>query len=367
MLARPLLAIAIWSAALLCALAGQNACAKTLQVHFVNPGRTGELYWDSVVDFMRAAARDLDIVLTVHTAERDRLLMVDEGMKAVAARPDFLVIVNEQRTAAPVLEAANAAGVNTLLAFNDLVAADRDKIGPPRTQLKYYIGSLVPNNLDAGEAIARPLIAAANAAFGEGAPRSLFALNGLLATPAAEERFSGLQQVLAQNQNVQMVGQASLNWSAEEAEGAIAPMLVRYPDLRIIWAANDPMALGALAAARQAGRRPGQNIFIGGLNWSAPALAAIQAGEITVSVGGHFMAGGMSLVLLRDFADGFDFATFGVSQRMSFGAIDRNNVTALAPKLTDQTWSAVNFRRFSRALNPAWSGYVLDPVAVLGK
>ena len=59
----------------------------------------------------------------------------------------------------------------------------------------------------------------------------------------------------------------------------------------MIWAASDPMALGALAAAKQRNIAPGKDVHIGGLNWGTEALQKINTGEIAVMIGGHFMLG----------------------------------------------------------------------------
>lgn len=78
--------------------------------------------------------------------------------------------------------------------------------------------------------------------------------------------------------------------------------------INIVWAANDPMALGAVEAARLSGAIPGSNFFVGGINWDEPALAAIKDGVLSVSVGGHFMTGGWELVMLYDYHHGRDFS-----------------------------------------------------------
>lgn len=41
----------------------------------------------------------------------------------------------------------------------------------------------------------------------------------------------------------------------------------RYPQTTAIWNASDGMALGAIEAARNAGRTPGEDVIVGGVDW----------------------------------------------------------------------------------------------------
>ena len=77
-------------------------------------------------------------------------------------------------------------------------------------------------------------------------------------------------------------------------------MLVAAPQIRVLWCANDSMALGALAAAVEAGRRPGEDLLIGGVDLVDRALAEVAAGRLEVSIGGHLVDGARALLLLHD-------------------------------------------------------------------
>src|SRR5215468_7600476 len=98
---------------------------------FVNPGKTGEVFWDLVSATMRAAARQLNIDVEIAYAERNHRLLREHGMAIVgrAAPPDYLIIVNEESAATPVVEAANAAGIKTLLLSNAFSGAEAERYG----------------------------------------------------------------------------------------------------------------------------------------------------------------------------------------------------------------------------------------------
>lgn len=106
-----------------CAVA---ADAKPLNIVFVNPGKTGEVYWDMVAQTMQAAGRRLNANVEVLTSERNYRTMQELGLGAVARadKPDFLILSNEESAAVPVLEAAEAAGIKTLLLSNSLIGEE---------------------------------------------------------------------------------------------------------------------------------------------------------------------------------------------------------------------------------------------------
>jgi ABC-type sugar transport system substrate-binding protein len=53
-------------------------------------------------------------------------------------------------------------------------------------------------------------------------------------------------------------------WNKDIAYEQTKIILQRYNDINMIWAANDPIAIGALKAAQESKKSPGKDIFIGG-------------------------------------------------------------------------------------------------------
>lgn len=93
----------------------------------------------------------------------------------------------------------------------------------------------------------------------------------------AQIRTSGFHSVLDQHPNLVRVAAQSANWSQSEAFEKTETILQSYSNIRGIIAGNDTMALGALAAAKSAGR---EGIIIVGFDGSPDAVAAIHRGEL---------------------------------------------------------------------------------------
>jgi ABC-type sugar transport system substrate-binding protein len=118
----------------LLAQVGAATANERLRVAFVNPGKTGEVFWDLVSETMRAAARQLNIDVEVLYAERNHRMLREHGMAVVgrATPPDYLIIVNEESAATPIVEAANGAGIKTLLLSNAFTGAEGQNAPLPR-------------------------------------------------------------------------------------------------------------------------------------------------------------------------------------------------------------------------------------------
>jgi ABC-type sugar transport system substrate-binding protein len=324
---------------------------------FLNPGKTGEVFWDLVSDTMRAAARQLDIEVEIVYAERNHRMLHDLGMAIVnrPRPPDYFIIVNEESLATPIVEAANAAGIKTFLlsnAFNDAEAA---KYGAPRTVLKNWIGSLVPDMTSAGARMGRALVdtARVNKWMSPDGRIHLLALGGDERTPNSIARTQGFLSSVEPHRDVAVDRLLFANWNAVEAETLTDRYLAWAQKSGIrpagIWAANDPIALGAIKAATRNRLTPGKDLGVVGLNWSPEAIAAVEAGRMILTDGGHFFEGGWSMVMLRDHADGCDFAAGTAALEFPLAALDRSNVSDLAELINGHHFDRIRFASFLAA------------------
>jgi hypothetical protein len=117
-----------------------------------------------------------------------------------------------------------------------------------------------------------------------------------------------------------------------------------------------------LSASKQLGYKPGENVFIGGIDWSKDALEAIQRRELTASVGGHFFEGAWALVLLHDYINGRDFADIdGVTMKTNMQLVDKTNVSYWQSFIDKKRWDNMDFRSFSLATNRKLDKYGNPP------
>jgi ribose transport system substrate-binding protein len=115
-----------------------------------------------------------------------------------------------------------------------------------------------------------------------GGSGGVIALQGVLDTAAAQNRFAGLQRALEENPDVTLLDDQTANFDRSEALDVTRTLLTAHGDeVQGIWAANDDMALGALQALEAAGR---DGVAVVGADAVPEAITAIQDGTMTATV-----------------------------------------------------------------------------------
>ena len=98
----------------------------------------------------------------------------------------------------------------------------------------------------------------------------------------AQTRSNGFETVLSQYPDLEKAGQQVADWDRTKGHDKMQSMLQANPDITGVISGNDEMALGAIAALKEAGKLSG--IKVGGFDGSPDAVAAIKAGELQYSV-----------------------------------------------------------------------------------
>ncbi len=295
---------------------------------------------------MQAAARDLDIELTVAWGERDRRRIVALGVELAEGQPDYMLVVNEYRSAVPIIQAAQRNQVSSLMAFSDLTLEDIAILNGGGG-IRHLMGGIMPDNPGAGMMTGRALIRAARGARAGRRDRlPLIAIGGSRSTPAASLRLDGFLRVLRQDGGADLLDNISVNWSREEAYQRAMGLLRRQPQVAGIWCANDDIALGAMDAATELGRQPGKDIFVVGTNWQAEALEALVDGRMSLSAGGHFLVGAWALGLLRDHYDSGHPHVGSIQQVVTLAAMDQARAAAYLQHFAGDAWERMDYRRF---------------------
>ncbi|SCB52812.1 D-ribose ABC transporter substrate-binding protein [Rhizobium lusitanum] len=98
----------------------------------------------------------------------------------------------------------------------------------------------------------------------------------------AATRSNGYETVLTQYPDLKKVAKEVANWDRTQGHNKMQSMLQAHPDIIGVISGNDEMALGAIAALKEAGKLT--NIKVGGFDGSPDAVAAIKAGELQYTV-----------------------------------------------------------------------------------
>ncbi len=323
-------------------------------------------FWRFAYYFAVAAAEDLDVDLQIYFSDTNHILMkrqVDQVLRG-ASKPDGVIMHNYKGIGRYALEVAEQEKIYTLI-FN--AGFDpRSVVGEPRRRLKYWLGQLLPDDRYAGQILAEKLIEEHTKLAGKEILGLMVGLQGNHTSEASNLRMEGLMQVLEADKSVKLAQFLPLDWKRYKAAEALPALLGRYPDIKIIWGANDSMALGILDALGQRAGPPlaGEDLVIGGIDWLPEALEKVKSGEIAVSVGGHFYEGALAVVLMHDFFKGYDFTDLHpttIKTRMT--AVTSSNIREfgnLSEKLTLNRIRQIDFTALSRAFHPDMKSYNLS-------
>ncbi|MDP2697465.1 ABC transporter substrate-binding protein [Thalassospira sp.] len=343
---------------------GQTAPVSGVpRVAFINPGFGDSGFWKDVSDTMRAAAAQLGFEVIVFDSNRDWPLMAENTNRVFAMDPppDYIIAVNEYQQGSRIVIEANARNIPVFMLLNDLTLAQKGRLARAGDDLSRWIATLTPDNDRAGYEIARSLVMAAQDAGPDLAGRKdlcLLTLAGDQLTPASIDRLAGLDRALREFPAMVEQRRLVVNWSYDEAYRRTRNWIEMGGCVDLVWAANDPIALGAIQALREAGRAPGEDVMIAGLNWSQEALDLVVLGEMTMTHGGHFMAGAWMMVLIHDYHHGL--LTKGRDFSFPMLAIDRTNVAVFQDALGDRDWNVIDFGAFSRRAHPELPEYRFD-------
>jgi ABC-type sugar transport system substrate-binding protein len=363
-------AAAFFAASLLALACGSRAQAQS--VAFINPGKSDEVYWVTATRAMQAAAHSLGMTFEVQYAQREPLKTFEIAREMVARplgqRPEYIVITDDYAVADQLLKIIDAAGIMTFLAYSSIPVDQRGATGSPRGKYKGWLGSLEPQAEDAGFMTAQALIERGKGekAFGLDGKLHMLAIAGDRSTASSLKRNQGMHRAVEKDALVDLDQEVYAEWAQENAAAQADRMYRLHPNIKLVWAGNDLMAFGAMAAWEKRGGKPGVDAWFSGINTSAAALAAIKSGRLTSLAGGHFITGAWALVLIYDYHRGRDFADEGLEMQRSMFA-------EFTPLLADRYiarfsagFDSVDFGRYSKVRNPQLKRYDFGFAQLLG-
>ncbi|TIO53307.1 MAG: D-ribose ABC transporter substrate-binding protein [Mesorhizobium sp.] len=98
----------------------------------------------------------------------------------------------------------------------------------------------------------------------------------------AATRSNGYETVLTQYPDLKKGGKEVANWDRTQGYQKMQSLLQAHPDIVGVISGNDEMALGAIAALKEAGKL--DQVKVGGFDGSPDAVAAVKAGEMQYTV-----------------------------------------------------------------------------------
>ncbi|MEJ1365169.1 MAG: substrate-binding domain-containing protein [Candidatus Sedimenticola sp. (ex Thyasira tokunagai)] len=220
----------------------------------------------------RRAEKEFDITLVVKTAAqetsiRQQIAIVDD---LVREKVDAIVIApGDSVELIPVLKKAQDAGIKVINIDNQL-----DPVFSKKNSLLDVPFISVDNESSAYQSakyIADKITQ----------PSKALLMEGIRGAMNAEQRKNGAAKAFSENPNIQLAEMDSANWKIDEGKILMQAWLKKHPDVRLIFVANDMMALGVISALKEAGS---SEVLVASYDALDQAKQAIRDGKLQATV-----------------------------------------------------------------------------------
>lgn len=170
----------------------------------------------------------------------------------------------------PDIKDANKKGIPVILVDTDV---DRELLTIENAKVESFVGA---DNYEGGKIVGKR---AAEKSEGKG---NAAILGGIVGQINGENRCKGFEDAI-KSAGMNVVSSVSTNWTKEDGYSKAKTLLLAYPDIKCIFAANDDIAHGALEAVSELDR----NVLIETFDNSKETINDINEGKIDATVNQH--------------------------------------------------------------------------------
>jgi ribose transport system substrate-binding protein len=221
---------------------------------------------------MRAEAKKRGHQLVYTDAGGDAAKQVADVESMISQQVDAIFLApREEKPLVPAVKRARAAGIPVILLDRN-VAPNLAKAGQDYVT---FIGSdFIEEGRRAGEWLAKEM----------GGKAKIIELEGTTGSSPANDRAKGFRDAIKGQSGMEILDSQDGDFERNKGRQVTETLLQAHPDANAIYAHNDEMALGAIAAVEAAGKTPGKDITIVSVDGSRDALQAIIDGKMGATV-----------------------------------------------------------------------------------
>lgn len=129
-------------------------------------------------------------------------------------------------------------------------------------------------------------------------------LEGTVGSSPAIDRKKGFDDEIAKHPNMKIVASQTGDFARDKGRQVAETLLQAHPDVTAIYAHNDEMAIGAIAALEAAGKVPGKDVIVVSIDGIKDAAQAILDGKLGATVECNPKFGPKAFEVLAQYANG---------------------------------------------------------------
>ncbi|MEM9970241.1 MAG: ABC transporter substrate-binding protein [Pseudomonadota bacterium] len=212
--------------------------------------------------------------------------MIAQGIDVLFLPP------REEKPLIPAVKKARAAGIPTFLVDRSVDPA----AAKPGEDFVAFLGS---DFIEQGARAAEWL----KANF-DGEEGIIVQLEGTTGSSPANDRKKGFDDAIASDDRFQIVASQTGDFARDLGRQVMETLLQAHPNVNVVYAHNDEMAIGAIQALELAGRKPGEDVLIVSIDGTRDALQAIIDGKMGVTVESSPFFGPLACKVMQQYAAG---------------------------------------------------------------
>lgn len=212
-----------------------------------------------------------DVKLVISDAQQDNSKQVAQVETFIRQRPDLLIVAPNERAA---LTAVMGQAVEAKI---PVICLERDILQPNYTT---YVHS---DNVAIGRMAGKFIVDYLTKKYG--APKgNLVVIRGLLGVEGQISRDGGAKEVYGKHPGIKVLADPVADWIQAKAKDRMTEVLRVNPKIDVVYAHNDPMAVGAYLAAKELGREK-EMAFVGvdGLGGAAGGIKKVMDGVLAAT------------------------------------------------------------------------------------
>ena len=216
-------------------------------------------------------AKYSDVHLVITDAQQDNSKQIAQIETLIRQKPSLLIVApNERAPLTGIMGKAVAAGIPVICLERDITAPNYTTfIGVDNHAVGWMAAQFIRDELARRNGLRKGKVVE---------------IRGLLGVEAQTERHEGAMDVFKANPDIQVVHEAVADWLQSNARERMLEILRAEPKIDVVYAHNDPMAIGAYLAARELGREH-EMFFVGidGLGGPAGGIKKVMDGVLTAT------------------------------------------------------------------------------------
>jgi galactofuranose transport system substrate-binding protein len=254
---------------------------------------------------MKEEAAKQGVQLTITDANNDQSKQISDIKGLIAQKPDALFIAPITEQIGNVVTEAAAASIPVFLLDRDV---DHNVAKPGQD----YVTVMQSDFVQEGKR------AAVQMAKATGGNAKIIELEGTTGASPAIDRKKGFDEAIKECSGMEVVVSQDGDFTRAKGQSVAETLLQSHPDATAIYAHNDEMALGAIAAVKAIGKVPGKDIMVVSIDGEKDALTAVAAGDLFATVECSPRFGPLAFQTMTDYASGKPVPTLIINSDQLF-------------------------------------------------